>query len=135
MIKKPLISLLFIAFLGTLAVAQKQDKVMILTFENTSSKPEFNWVGERFALSLHELMRIPGLCIVSNSDRKIVQQRLRIPLTSLPSLATSMKLQRDSGSTLLISSSYDIIQAQDDIAATLVVKSRIVKVNEGLYPN
>lgn len=135
MFKKTLISLILVLFVASAAFAQKQDTVLVLPFENTSSKPEFNWVGESFALSLSELLRLPGLRVVSNSERKIIQQRLRIPLTSLPSLATSLKLARDSGATLLIGGSYDIIPAQGDVAATLVVKSRIIKVNEGRYLN
>ena len=135
MFKKSLISLIFVVFASPLILAQKRDSLLVLPFENTSGKPEFNWVGESFALSLSELLRVPGLRVVSNSERKIVQQRLRIPLSSLPSLATSLKLARDSGATLLIGGSYDIIPAQGDVAATLVVKSRVIKVNEGRYLN
>ncbi|HKX83706.1 MAG TPA: tetratricopeptide repeat protein [Pyrinomonadaceae bacterium] len=135
MLKKSLISLVLIVTICPFVFAQKQDNVMVLPFENTSGKPEFNWVGESFAMSLSELLRIPGLRVVTNSERKIIQQRLRIPLTSLPSLATSLKLARDSGATLLIGGSYDIIPAQGDVAATIIVKSRIIKVNEGRYLN
>src|SRR3954470_11318232 len=76
---------------------QAGDVVMILPFENTSGKAEFNWIGESFADSLSDLLRVPTLTVVSNDQRKIIQQRLRIPLTTLPSLATSLKLARDSG--------------------------------------
>lgn len=106
---------------------------MVMPFENTSDKPEFNWVGESFALSLSELLKVPGLNVVSNSERKIIQQRLRIPLTSLPSLATSLKLARDSGATLLISGRYNIVPAQGDTAATVNVTSKIIRVNEGRF--
>jgi tetratricopeptide (TPR) repeat protein len=109
------------------------DRVMVLPFENTSGKPEFNWVGESFALSLSELLRVPGLNVVSNGERKAVQQRLRIPLTSLPSLATSLKLSRDSGATLLITGKYTIVPSQGDLAATVNVTAKIVRVNEGRF--
>jgi tetratricopeptide (TPR) repeat protein len=130
----PLMLMVF-AFGGPVVFGQRQDTVMVLPFENTSGKPEFNWVGESFALSLSDLLKVPGLRVVSNGERKIIQQRLRIPLSSLPSLATSLKLARDSGATLLIAGTYDIIPAQGDLAATLLVKSRIVRVNEGRYLN
>jgi len=109
------------------------DVVMVLPFENTSGKPEFNWVGESFALSLSELLKVPALNVVSNSERKIIQQRLRIPLTNLPSLATSLKLARESGATLLISGKYNIVPAQGDTAATLNLTAQIVRVNEGRF--
>jgi len=109
------------------------DRVMVLPFENTSGKPEFNWVGESFALSLSELLRVPGLNVVSNGERKVVQQRLRIPLTSLPSLATSLKLSRESGATLLVTGEYNILPSQGDLAATIKVTSKLVRVNEGRF--
>ena len=109
------------------------DRVMVLPFENTSGKPEFNWVGESFALSLSELLRVPGLNVVSNGERKAVQQRLRIPLTSLPSLATSLKLSRESGATLLVTGRYTIVPSQGDLAATVNVTAKIVRVNEGRF--
>ncbi len=46
--------------MGT-ARGQADDTMMVLPFENTSDKPEFNWVGESFALSLSELLRVPTL--------------------------------------------------------------------------
>ena len=116
--------------------AQKYaDTVVVLPFENTSDKPEFNWVGESFALSLSELLKVPSLNVVSNAERKIVQQRLRIPLSSLPSLATSLKLARESNATLLIAGKYDIVPAQGDTAATLNVVAKIIRVNEGRFLN
>lgn len=126
------ISLLCFSSLG-FAQVKFTDRVMVLPFENTSGKPEFNWVGESFALSLSELLRVPGLNVVSNGERKTVQQRLRIPLTSLPSLATSLKLSRESGATLLVTGQYTIVPSQGDLAATVNVTAKIVRVNEGRF--
>ena len=83
-------NLVFILLLSIFAVisvnAQSNaETVMILPFENTSNKAEFNWVGESFANSLSDLLKVPSLDVVSNQERKIVQQKLRIPLTILPS--------------------------------------------------
>ena len=106
---------------------------MVLPFENTSNKPEFNWVGESFAMSICDLLRVPTLNVISNGERKVLQQRLRIPLTSLPSLATSLKLARGGEATLLITGFYTIVPAQEDMAATLNVTVKIVRVNEGRF--
>ena len=133
MLKRSLVTLI-IAFAAIGASAQKAtDTVMVLPFENTSDKPEFNWVGESFALALSDLLKVPALNVVSNSERKIIQQRLRIPLTTLPSLATSLKLARESGATLLIAGKYNIVPAQGDTAATINVTAKIVRVNEGRF--
>jgi tetratricopeptide (TPR) repeat protein len=141
--EKMLKKILFAAILLSLAlvsiraqaVQSNADTVMILPFENTSEKPEFNWVGESFADSLSDLLKVPSLNVVSNDERKIIQQRLRIPLTSLPSLATSLKLARESSASLLIAGKYNIIPAQGDTAATLNVTAKIIRVNEGRFLN
>ncbi len=129
---------LFTAILFTLAAASANaqtntDTVMVLPFENTSNRPEFNWVGESFADALSDLLRVPTLNVVTNQERKIIQQRLRIPLTSLPSLATSLKLARESGATLLVAGQYSIVPASGDSAATVNVITKIVRVNEGRF--
>ncbi len=129
----PLIMML--AAITLQAQTRAADTVLVLPFENTSDKPEFNWVGESFALSLSELLNVPTLNTVTNSQRKTIQQRLRIPLTSLPSLATALKLARESGATLLISGHYNIVPAQGDTAATINVTARIIRVNEGRFLN
>jgi tetratricopeptide (TPR) repeat protein len=136
MLKRIVTVLSVVVLAGGLSVAYAQratDVVMVLPFENTSGKPEFNWVGESFALSLSELLKVPALNVVSNSERKAIQQRLRIPLTNLPSLATSLKLARESGATLLISGKYNIVPAQGDTAATLNLTAKIIRVNEGRF--
>ena len=46
--------------------APSGDVVMVLPFENTSNRPEYNWVGESFADSLAELLNKPGLLVVSS---------------------------------------------------------------------
>jgi tetratricopeptide (TPR) repeat protein len=120
---------------GVAAARAQTDTILVLPFENTSDKPEFNWVGESFALSLSELLRTTGVNVVSNSERKLIQQRLRIPLTTLPSLATSLKLAREGNATLLISGKYNIVPAQGDTAATLNVIVKIIRVNEGRFLN
>ncbi len=126
-------------FLGVVLAAtafsqtQATDTVMVLPFENTSGKAEFNWVGESFAAALSELLQVPTLNVVSNDERKILQQKLRIPLTSLPSLATSLKLAREKGATMLITGTYNIVPAQGDNAAVITVTAKIVRVNEGRF--
>ncbi len=128
-------ALISIAFFSIRAqtVNKNADTVMILPFENTSNKAEFNWVGESFADSLSDLLKVPSLNVVSNQERKIIQQRLRVPLTTLPSLATSLKLAREAKASLLIAGKYNIVPAQGDTAATVSVTAKIIRVNEGRF--
>lgn len=134
--RKFLFILLFLsAFIPAAAVRAQNnaDTVMILPFENTSGKAEFNWVGESFADSLSDLLKVPGLNVVSNEERKLIQQRLKVPLTTLPSLATSLKLARDARATLLISGKYNILPAEGDRAAGISITTKIIRVNEGRF--
>lgn len=134
--KASLISLILFA-LAISALSQTPvtgtDVVLVLPFENTSGKPEFNWVGESFADSLSDLLKVPNLNVISNEQRKLIQQRLRIPLNTLPSLATSLKLARESQATLLVAGRYTIIPATGESAATLNVTAKIIRVNEGRF--
>jgi len=136
MLKRPVLILILIAAAFVAAHAQtapNTDTVMILPFENTSDKAEFNWVGESFADSLADLLKVPGLNVISNSERKTIQQRLRVPLTSIPSLATSLKLARESKATLLVFGKYNIVPSEGEAAASLTVTARVIRVNEGRF--
>ena len=134
MLKKTVLILVFAVFGWAQASAQTAtDTLMVLPFENTSDNAEFNWVGESFADALSTLLRVPSLNVISNDQRKIVQQKLRVPLTTLPSLATSLKLARETNATILISGRYNIIAAQGDSAATINVTAKIIRVNEGRF--
>lgn len=134
MLKKSAVVIVFALAAWFQASAQSAvDTLIVLPFENTSDKAEFNWVGESFADSLSNLLRVPNLNVISNDQRKIVQQKLRIPLSTLPSLATSLKLARETNSTILVSGRYNIIPAQGDSAATINVTAKIVRVSEGRF--
>lgn len=134
LIRAPFVSIIMLlaaAFANAQAPSNASDVILILPFENTSGKSEFNWVGESFADSLSDLLKVPTLTVISNEERKVIQQRLRIPLTTLPSLATSLKLARESNSTLLIAGKYTIVPAGAETAATINVTARMIRVNEG----
>ena len=137
MLKRTLYISIVALFMALSGFAQSSaagtDVVMVLPFENTSGKGEFNWVGESFANSLSDLLRVPTLNVITNEERKLIQQRLRIPLTTLPSLATSLKLARESNATLLIAGRYNIVPAGSDTAATINVTAKIIRVNEGRF--
>src|SRR3954451_3719662 len=133
MLRKYLYIILITAVFAASALAQGTDTVLVLPFENTSNKPEFNWVGESFADSLSDLLKVPTLNVISNDQRKIIQSRLRIPLTTLPSLATSLKLARESNAALLVAGKYNIVPATGDNAATINVTAKIIRVNEGRF--
>ncbi len=120
------------------------DVVMVLSFENTSNRPEYNWVGESFANSIAELLNKPGLIVVSNDERELAYQRLRLPPTVIPSRATAIKLAREAKATMLVIGTYSVSPAPEAANSTdksdkdassaeayVQVTARVIKVNEG----
>src|SRR5678815_3665982 len=114
------------------------DVVMVLSFENTSNHPEYNWVGESFADSVAELLNKPGLLVVSNDERELAYQRLRLPQTVIPSRATAIKLAREAKATMIVIGTYNVTEnpaASDkdnpNTEAYVQVTARVIKVNEG----
>ncbi len=108
------------------------DRIIILPFENTSGKPEFNWVGESFADSLTDLLKVPTLGTISNEERKIVQQNLNVSLTKLPSLASSLRIAQAARANLLVTGKYDIVPAEGETAAKIKVTANIIRVDQGV---
>jgi tetratricopeptide (TPR) repeat protein/TolB-like protein len=108
------------------------DVVMILPFENTSGLKDFNWVGESFADQLADLLGSHGLRVISSDQRELTYQRLRLPLTVIPSRATSIKLAREAGATMVVLGTYEVSPARDEKSVPEIRGSaRIVRVNEG----
>jgi tetratricopeptide (TPR) repeat protein len=121
------------------------DVVMVLPFENTSNRSEYNWVGESFADSLAELLNKPGLLVVSSDERQLAYQRLRLPETVIPSRATAIKLARDAKASMIVIGTYSVISAQNESKpedtktdkdkpaeeAYVQLTARVIKVNEG----
>ncbi len=121
------------------------DVVMVLPFENTSNRPEYNWVGESFADSLADLLNKPGLLVISSDQRELAYQRLKLPETVIPSRATAIKLAREAKATMIVIGTYSVIPAQDEsqpdaakqekdkssAEAYVQLTARVIKVNEG----
>lgn len=139
---------LFITLYSAVCFAQGNagaDVVMVLPFENTSNRPEYNWVGESFADSISELLNKPGVLVVTSDERQSVYQRLRVPETVLPSRATAIKLAREAKASMIVIGTYSVILAEGDnkdgeakedkdkssAEAYVQLTARVIKVNEG----
>src|SRR5438309_10737393 len=116
------------------------ETVLILPFENLSDHPEYNWVGESFADSLSALLNKPGLIVVTSDERAVAYQRLRLPLTVLPSRATAIKIARELKASMIVIGNYNVTlpaapeksqPASDKPLANIIGEARAVRVNEG----
>jgi tetratricopeptide (TPR) repeat protein len=139
-------ALLLFAVPGLTARAQSaSDVVMVLPFENTSNRPEYNWVGESFADSIAELLNKPGLLVVTSDERELAYQRLRLPETVIPSRATAIKLAREAKASMIVIGTYSVTPVEASGApgetkpeknkvpteAYVQLTARVIKVNEG----
>ncbi|MDQ2936204.1 MAG: tetratricopeptide repeat protein [Acidobacteriota bacterium] len=147
-VRNGLILALFVILCSTGSLAQSSpgsDVVMVLPFENTSNRPEYNWVGESFADSLAELLNKPGLLVVSSDERELAYQRLRLPETVIPSRATAIKLAREARASIIVIGTYSVVSAEggdkpgpakpekdkSSVEAYVQLTARVIKVNEG----
>ena len=111
-----------------------RDTIVVLPFENTSSQSEYSWVGTSFADELSGLLNVPGMVAVSSDERELAYQRLRLPLTTLPSRATTIKIARESRATLVIVGRYSVIPSRaEGEVATLQGTAQVIRVNEGRF--
>ena len=116
--------------------------VLVMPFENTSDHPEYNWIGESFADSLSVLLDKPGLIVVTSDERAVAYQRLRLPLTVIPSRATAIKIARELKASMIVFGTYNVTASPaasgddkskpaDKPAATIIGQARVIRVNEG----
>ena len=115
------------------------DIVLVLPFENTSNHPEYNWIGESFADSLSTLLNKPGMIVVTSDERAVAYQRLRLPLTVLPSRATAIKIGRELKASMVVIGTFNVTLPPADPTApserlplaNIIGEARVVRINEG----
>lgn len=116
--------------------ASGSEVVVILPFENLSTHPEYNWIGESFADSLSALLSKPGLIVVTSDERAVAYQRLRLPLTVLPSRATAIKIARELKASMIVIGTYNVVlppsrSESKEPLASISGEARVIRVNEG----
>jgi tetratricopeptide (TPR) repeat protein len=114
------------------------DIVLVLPFENVSNHPEYNWIGESFADSLSSLLNKPGLIVVTGDERAVAYQRLRLPLTVLPSRATAIKIARELKASMIVIGTFNVTlppadsnASSEKALANILGEAHVVRVNEG----
>jgi tetratricopeptide (TPR) repeat protein len=128
---------------ATAQTTSSTEIVLVLPFENISDHPEYNWIGESFADSLSALLNKPGLIVVTSEERAVAYQRLRLPLTVIPSRATAIKIARELKASMIVIGNYNVVlplpTASDDKTkppvdkplAAITGEARVIRVNEG----
>jgi tetratricopeptide (TPR) repeat protein len=104
----------------------------VIPFTNKASTSESNWIGESFAETLSDLLGNKGINVLSNQERKFVQQELGIPNVSVPSIATAVRVGIQAKASLIVVGDYQLLPEADGKAPSVVVNSRIIKVKGGI---
>jgi tetratricopeptide (TPR) repeat protein len=122
------------AWNGAAQTVSGSEIVVVLPFENVSTHPEYNWIGESFADSLSALLSKPGLIVVTSDERAVAYQRLRLPLTVLPSRATAIKIARELKASMIVIGTYNVVlppSESKESLASITGEARVIRVNEG----
>jgi Tfp pilus assembly protein PilF/TolB-like protein len=95
--------------LATLAAGQTlpgTQTLMVMPFENQSSAPGLEWIGESFSEVLSQRMASPHLYITSRDDRDYAFDHSGVPSTVLPSRATIYRVAEQMDADYVVLGSY-----------------------------
>ncbi|MBV9669459.1 MAG: tetratricopeptide repeat protein [Acidobacteriales bacterium] len=81
--------------------------LLVLPFENKSSAPGLEWIGESFPEVLNQRLAEPSLFIIQREDRLFAFDRMGIPATANPSRATVYTVAQAMDVDYVIVGSYD----------------------------
>ncbi|HUQ50386.1 MAG TPA: tetratricopeptide repeat protein [Terriglobales bacterium] len=106
------IPVLLVTLLASLACAQTaippagSKLLVVMPFENDSSVPGIDWIGESFPEVLSNRMGAPGLFVISRADRLYAFDRLGIPSNTRPSRATLIQIAEEMDVDYVITGKY-----------------------------
>src|SRR5262249_3954378 len=105
------------------------DTIVVMPFENTSGRAEYNWVGEGFAAALSDLLEQPGLVGIRPDERNVAYKQEGLPPTAILTRATMIKIAERAGANLVVMGTYRIAGEGRD--STITVTARVVDIREG----
>lgn len=112
-------------------VVAATDTVLVFPFENTSKRPEYNWIGESFSEMLSELLDL-GADVVSirPEERDLAYEREGLPVAAILTRATSIKVGERAGADLVIAGTYRV-DGLELGKETVTVAARLIDIREG----
>ena len=118
---------LFISIIARAGVAT--DTIIIMPFENSAGRPEYNWVGESFSASLADLLDKPGLVAIRPEERNVAYKQEGLPPTAILTRATMIKIAERAGANLVVMGTYRV--AGEGRESTITITARVVDIREG----
>jgi len=104
------LALLAIGLLSASAAAQARSAtqtLVVMPFENQSSAPGLEWIGEAFPEILSQRMGSSHLYVMGREERATAFDRSGIPSTVLPSRATLYQIAEQMGADYMVMGSYN----------------------------
>jgi tetratricopeptide (TPR) repeat protein len=121
---------LFVVLLGGLVVtARASDIVLTMPFENVSGKPEYNWIGESFAITLGNLLDTPGMIAIGPEERNLAYERVGLTASDLLTRAAVIRIADSAQANLSVVGTYDI--GGDARNPTIAISARLIDAREG----
>ena len=82
--------------------------LLVLPFENHTSQPNLDWIGEAAADILNRRMAAAGFLSISRGDRLYALDRLGLPQSFQPSRATTIRIAQNLDADSVILGSYTV---------------------------
>lgn len=120
--------LAFGALRPTLAAAD--DALLTMPFENISGRPEYNWIGDSFAVLLADLLDVPGISVLTPDERNMAYERTGIKAGDLLTRAAEIKIAGLAQANLALVGTYDI-GGDKKGGATIAISARLIETREG----
>lgn len=112
------------------ARAAADDVLLTLPFENISGRPEYNWVGDSFAVLLADLLDVPGITVLTPEERNLAYERTGIKPGDILTRAAEIKLAEFAQANLALVGTYDI-GGDKKGGATIAISARLIETREG----
>jgi tetratricopeptide (TPR) repeat protein len=102
-----------------------QQMLLIMPFENASTTPGIDWIGESFPEVMGHRLNSPPLLIVSRSDRMLAFDRLGLPASAKPSRATIYQVAQELDADYVLMGQYRYDGAVFTVRAQMVDMARL----------
>jgi tetratricopeptide (TPR) repeat protein len=155
MIKRLTLALIFASLLAIPSFGAGSDTLVIMPFENVSSRAEYNWIGESFAAALGDALDKPGLVVIRSDERNVAYKQEGLSPSAILTRATMIKIAERAGANLVVIGTYRITderekepsaeppvkrdsknskseaQAEKKIERTISITARVIDIREG----
>jgi len=109
--------------LGQQGEIRPNQMVVIMPFENNSTTPGIDWIGEAFPEVVGNRLNAPPLFVISRADRLLAFDRLGLPPAAKPSRATVYQVAQE------LDADYVLMGDYRSEGATLTVHARLMELS------